>query len=1174
MAAIPEVSTSSEGIAPPSWRRVIFSAARYLAGKALTILAAIFLAVLITVVIVDIPVDVGGGFKLSPFQMRLENQVYWVLEVSTSRGLIPVDASGNPIQMEVDALEQRLRAQAGLDLPFLPRYMLWTYRTLTFNWGELDLDHLSRLEQQEKNDPQPNIILQHLPNTLLLVGTAYLLVFLIGMPFSLSLARHYGSWLDRTMSVLSPISSVPSWVFAMLLLTIFAVQLRWLPVAGMFDFVKPREPVPYLLELLRHMVLPVSALVLSLLFQLVYAWRTFFIIYSEEDYVDLARAKGLNSHTLETRYILRPALPYVITSFTTSLIGFWQLTIALERVFAWPGIGTLYLDTLPDFHGETMQIGDLMIVVQIVVTFAYLLGILVILLELAYVILDPRIHLIPASTTAQANAHARAKRTHREPLSSRVTKKESDHAGRAARPLTKRSFSLDQSLRNLRASAREFRGRIVFFTEQLRLYPSAVFGLTVILLLLAGSLYALIALPYEEIGMDFNHERVSGRNLAPRTAAPAWINLLNPTPYLSTLIMDESSGDTAVTTETLENGWVQKTVTYQFDYRYKEFPSDVFLYLNSKYDEKIPFTSFEWITPDGRTVNLKARAMGGEESYDVQAGIDVRRLLTRNPEWKDWFVTEGQYPTPAYKLLFVKPGSRQPLPLHGTYQLKITSLLFEGESDVQSQFVVLGQVYGLAGTDYWRRDLLVPLFWGMPLSLMIGFTGTFITTLIAMFLPAIGVWFGGWLDTAIQRLTEINMVLPGLAIASIVHALMGVNIWLILGIVVVLNALGAPIKSFRSAFLQAKEAPYIEMARSYGASNFRIILRYLVPRILPVLIPYLVMQIPTFIFLEATLGFFRIRSVYPSWGRIIYDGLSQGALYGSPFWVLEPIFLLLLTSLAFAMLGLALERILNPRLIADIPAAAGRPTSESADAEKRQRNAARSKFNRRLLVGVMGIILAAAVFVPTGPGKTLASVVISYFDLSRKSAGKIIPKTDFTKTPAPTPTVTLTDVATPTEIAPFATSPALATPTLLPLVSRQASCLPAGPSMNAKVLEILDGNTVKVFMDELVYLVRYIGVDVPQDDHHAFQAYLKNSELVYRKDVTLISGRVDEDESGRLLRYVLMGDIFVNLQLLQEGLGTVIDLPPDVPCVAEFKAAEISARETVRGIWAASTSTP
>lgn len=76
---------------------------------------------------------------------------------------------------------------------------------------------------------------------------------------------------------------------------------------------------------------------------MIYTWRTFLVLYSEEDYVDLARAKGLETRLLEKQYILRPALPYIITSFTTSLILFWQLMVVLERVFQWPGIGLLYI---------------------------------------------------------------------------------------------------------------------------------------------------------------------------------------------------------------------------------------------------------------------------------------------------------------------------------------------------------------------------------------------------------------------------------------------------------------------------------------------------------------------------------------------------------------------------------------------------------------------------------------------------------------------------------------------------------------------------------------------------------------------------------------------------------------------------------------------------------------
>jgi peptide/nickel transport system permease protein len=413
---------------------------------------------------------------------------------------------------------------------------------------------------------------------------------------------------------------------------------------------------------------------------------------------------------------------------------------------------------------------------------------------------------------------------------------------------------------------------------------------------------------------------LSGRNFTPRTAAPAWTNLFSFPPRLSTLILDENSQEANTSTRLLENGWVEKTITFQFDYSYREAPSDVFVYVDTAYTEKFPFVSFAWITPDGRTIDLKSRAVAGDGNYNMKEGIPTQRLLTENPLWRSWFVTDGQYPTPPYKLLFADPNSADPAPLRGTYQFKVTGLLFEEDGDVQPHLVMLGQVYGIAGTDYWRRDLTVPLFWGMPFALLIGFMGTLLTTLVAMLLPAIGVWFGGWVDGLVQRLTEVNMVLPGLAIAVLVYALFFVNIWVILAIVVVLNAMGAPIKTFRSALLQAKEAPYIEMARSYGASDFRIITRYLVPRILPVLIPHLVMQIPTFIFLEATLGFFNIRSYHPSWGKIIYEGLADGALYGSPYWVLEPIFLLLLTGLAFAMLGSALERILNPRIIDTLPA--------------------------------------------------------------------------------------------------------------------------------------------------------------------------------------------------------------------------------------------------------------
>jgi peptide/nickel transport system permease protein len=900
--------------------RSLMRAVRYLAGKLTTITITIFTGILITVMIANQPSRRGLGPPVSPFETSIQAQIFLLVQSKIFNGSIEKDRNGVPDQNQVIAVTDQLRNEMGLNLPYLPRYLLWTIKALTFDWGQLG-SRLSVGGFQKTTASANDIILYYLPNTLLLVATSYLLVFLIGTPLSLYLARNYGKRVDRIFAILSPVSSVPSWVFGILLISIFAFQLHWLPFSGMYDIPKSENQYIYLFSLIKHMLLPVSAIVLSLIFQVVYAWRTFFVLYSEEDYVDLAKAKGLPTRLLEARYILRPSLPYFVTSFATTLIGFWQLSMALEVVFHWPGLGWLYIkEALPNFWGESMEPGELIIAIGIVVIFAYLLGIVAFILDLIYVIIDPRIRLLPTNNEHQIQAkvllsEAKLMKKLKFWKMERNFEYRINYQNQRIRRRISKTLVIDNFKRFLISIGK----RTVFFYQELCKYPSAIFGLTVILILIGGSFYAVTFLPYEQVGKDYEQKRMTGRNFIPRTAMPKWVNIFNNPPLLSTYIMDQNSSETNLAIRNLENGWIEKTIIFTIDYSFKETPSEIFLYFDPKYVEKLPFVELEWKYPDGRILKLKPTIVQPNSSYDFESNIPVLQLLKQNPEWNNWYDTNIQYTKPAFTLLFSKPGSNQLIPQIGTYQLKVTSLLFEQNSDLQVKFVLLGQVYGLVGTDYARRDLLVPLFWGMPFALFIGLLGTFITTLIAMLLPAIGVWYGGWIDTLIQRLSEINMVLPGLAIAVLVNVLFNLNIWIILGIVVVINAFGSPLKIIRSALLQAKEAPYIESASSYGASNFRIIIVYLLPRIMPVLIPQLITQVPSFIFWEATLGFFNIQSIYPTWGRIIYDGLARGALYGSPFWVLEPIFLLLITGLAFAMFGSALERILNPRTLETVP---------------------------------------------------------------------------------------------------------------------------------------------------------------------------------------------------------------------------------------------------------------
>ena len=137
-----------------------------------------------------------------------------------------------------------------------------------------------------------------------------------------------------------------------------------------------------------------------------------------------------------------------------------------------------------------------------------------------------------------------------------------------------------------------------------------------------------------------------------------------------------------------------------------------------------------------------------------------------------------------------------------------------------------------------------------------------------------------------------------------------------LGVLILLNIFGSSIKTYRAVFLQEKEAGYIEAAQAYGASNIRIIFRYLIPRIIPLMIPSLVVLIPSFVFLEASLAVLGLGDpTLPTWGKVMFDAQDNGALIeGNYYWILEPAFLLMFTGFAFAMVGFSLDRIFNPKL--------------------------------------------------------------------------------------------------------------------------------------------------------------------------------------------------------------------------------------------------------------------
>jgi peptide/nickel transport system permease protein len=448
------------------------------------------------------------------------------------------------------------------------------------------------------------------------------------------------------------------------------------------------------------------------------------------------------------------------------------------------------------------------------------------------------------------------------------------------------------------------KGLIGFFRELTR-YRSAVLGILIIGGLIALALYTVVALPYHEaIRLWRGGEEIWGDY--PRNALPQWVTIFTGNSLPRSIILD-SRQEGSVYKESKEVSGEMRTadIIMPFEYTSTGFPSEINLFLAGKSTAKKPQATMFWQTPDGRQIPLGDTTVGTVERFAIS--IDqrlIRRLNGLSPE-------VGLFADPA-----TGSSGAKPVPLQGRYQLVIEGLTFEEDSTLEARLVVYGQVYGLAGTDHRRRDITVALLWGTPIALAFGFLAAVGSTLTTFTIAAIGSWFGGWLDALIQRITEINAVLPTLPILILIGTFYTRNIWVILGVVIALGIFSLGIKNYRSMFLQVREMPYIEAAHAYGASNLRIVFQYMMPKIAPVLIPSFVTLIPTFVFLEASLSVLGLGDpVLPTWGKVVNDAYTNGALYkGYYYWVLEPAFLLMLAGLGFAVVGFALDRIFNPRL--------------------------------------------------------------------------------------------------------------------------------------------------------------------------------------------------------------------------------------------------------------------
>ncbi len=343
--------------------------ARYTGFRLVLLFITVVIGVYLTVLIANM-----GGYVDQIRRGEIRESVALSKNADPTFRALPAEERMRQINEAIRLQEKRL----GLDKPFLVRSWGFLTDALSLNLGRAQL-----MASASGSKTVKLILLERLPATLLLWGATNVVLFFVEVFIALSLSRKYGSWLDKLFVALAPTSSAPGWFYGIFLILIFAALLRILPFGGMVDAPPPDQVPLYILSLAKHMILPVLAITLSTIFLSSYNWRTFFLIYSSEDYVEMAKAKGLTGRDVERRYILRPTLPTIITSFALTLIGLWTGAPIFETVFQWPGLGrTLY---------QAVGLFDTPVIVGSTVIFAYLLAITVFLLDFFYALVDPRV---------------------------------------------------------------------------------------------------------------------------------------------------------------------------------------------------------------------------------------------------------------------------------------------------------------------------------------------------------------------------------------------------------------------------------------------------------------------------------------------------------------------------------------------------------------------------------------------------------------------------------------------------------------------------------------------------------------------------------------------------------------------------------------------------------------
>ncbi|MGA6990167.1 MAG: ABC transporter permease [Nitrososphaeraceae archaeon] len=465
-------------------------------------------------------------------------------------------------------------------------------------------------------------------------------------------------------------------------------------------------------------------------------------------------------------------------------------------------------------------------------------------------------------------------------------------------------------------TATESAGNFSLLLRRILHTKAALVGFFIIGILAAMTIYALVAVPLE----SFSQWNDPGFWIDyPKSAAPSWINLMLPEGNLPNhMILGPSD---AKTQNSSLGGIPTNSFLYDIDFRYNSYPTDFIIDYCLKYGEIPPVIQVDVTRPDGESFMIYNSPLPSSTLSDNLSNLTeyCSRIFSTDESIRDnlqaytgLFDYSPDLSSPQ-KMIFSQLD--KDAVLRGKYLFNVTYYLFDPEDKVENTKVILGgRVYGLMGTDDLRRDLSIGIFWGAPVALFVGLTAAISSVTIGMLYGLLAGYKGGRYDEALMRINDLVISLPTFVFLVILSITIGSSIFLITLFLVIFGWSGIA-RVARSLALQIKNLQYVEASKLMGETDIKIILRHILPQLLPLTFASIALAVPAAILAEATLSFIGLGDPsIPTWGSILHDAnTASAAARGLWWWILPPGIMIATAGISFALIGSAIESVTNPR---------------------------------------------------------------------------------------------------------------------------------------------------------------------------------------------------------------------------------------------------------------------